>query len=184
MTESTDLQSSADLRVQLSDLSEVITRSQNRVALLREENRLLRVRLGALEDRVARLEDQDREAHLRLQRRFQPSDCAIGCLTTRVIHLGSCFQYLGFGSPFPKIEPKSREMATERSSTGLRPSSRALQQGGLPLASQAGVGFGCFSAGFGNAAAARFVLLDASAVCSETSGRHRVQSTTTSIVSI
>ena len=93
-TDSTDIQSSADLRVQLSDLSEIIIRSQGQVALLREENRLLRIRLGALEDRVARLEDQDREAHLRLQRRFQPSDCAIGCLTTRVIHLGSCFQYL------------------------------------------------------------------------------------------
>ena len=92
--ESTDLQSSADIRTQISDLSEVITRFQVRVSSLREENRLLRLRLAALEDRVARLEEQDREAHLRLQRRFQPSDCAIGCLTSRVIHLGSCFQYL------------------------------------------------------------------------------------------
>ena len=76
------------------DLAEVISRSQDRVAFLREENRILRVRLGALEDRVATLEDQDREAHRRLQRRFQPSDCAVGCLTTRVLHLGACFQYL------------------------------------------------------------------------------------------
>ena len=92
--ESTDLQSSADIRTQISDLAEVITRSQVRVSSLREENRLLRLRLAALEDRVARLEEQDREAHLRLQRRFQPSDCAIGCLTSRVLHLGSCFQHL------------------------------------------------------------------------------------------
>ena len=94
LPESTDLQSSADIRTQISDLSEVFARFQGRVSSLREENRLLRLRLATLEDRVARLEEQDREAHLRLQRRFQPNDCAIGCLTSRVIHLGSCFQYL------------------------------------------------------------------------------------------
>ena len=81
-SESTDLQSSADFGVQVQ------------VARLSEDNHLLRIRLSSLEDRVARLEAQDREAHIRLQRRVQPSDCAIGCLTTRVIHLGACFQHL------------------------------------------------------------------------------------------
>jgi len=93
-SQSTDSQSLEDIQVQIADLSALLVRYRGQAHQLQEDNRILRIRLSVLEDRVSVLESQDHSELRRLQRRVLPGDYALGCLTTRVLHLGSCFQHL------------------------------------------------------------------------------------------